>query len=81
MSAEKRIRSRFAVSFITVVAMVVLAGAYALSIGPMLWLATRGYLPQGLRQVLSKVYEPLWLVAGHIPLLKQFLLWYVGRWD
>jgi len=66
--------------YVAVVSVAVLV-AYPLSMGPMLWLSTHGYLSDGARQVLSRLYEPLWVVAGYTPFLKQFLHWYVRFWD
>jgi hypothetical protein len=54
---------------------------YGLSMGPMLWLSTHDYLPGPVRQFLSRFYEPLWIVASYVPLLKQFLHWYISFWD
>ena len=81
MNGENRKRSPAASVLVVLGAMLTLATVYALSMGPMLWLATHGYLSDGMRSVLSKVYEPLWIVAGYIPFLKQLLFWYVGLWD
>ena len=53
---------------------------YVLSMGPLLWLSDHGYLSDSVRQFLSRVYEPLWVVASYVPPLKQFLHWYVSLW-
>jgi len=37
---------------------------YALSMGPMLWLATLGYVSPALRQFLSDFYAPLWIAGS-----------------
>lgn len=78
---DERKQQRTPTIVVTLAAVLVFAAAYVLSIGPMLWLATHGYLSDGARQVLSRAYEPLWVFARCIPFLNQWLLWYVGQWD
>ena len=78
---DKQKKSPAARVLIGLVATLVFATIYTLSMGPMLWLATHGYLSDGTRQILSRAYQPLWVFAGYVPFLKQWLLWYVGLWD
>jgi hypothetical protein len=71
---------RSLVSVWLIVGALLLPILYTLSMGPMLWLATHGYLPQAARQFLSDFYAPLWIAGGYVPFLKQFLYWYAGFW-
>ena len=54
---------------------------YVMAIGPLLWLAAHGYLPDGVRHFLSRAYEPLWIIASYVPSLKQLLHWYIAQWE
>jgi hypothetical protein len=49
--------------------------------GPALWLANHGHLPMAVRHFLSSFYAPLWVVAGYIRPLKNFLHWYMSLWE
>jgi hypothetical protein len=58
-----------------------LSALYVLSMGPMLWLATHGYLSPEAKQFCSRLYEPLWLASKYVPYLKPFLHWYNSLWS
>jgi len=49
------------------VALAALPLLYVPSMGPRLWLSDHGYLSDSVRQLLSRIYEPPWVVARSLP--------------
>jgi hypothetical protein len=59
---------------------VVLVG-YPLSIGPMAWVAERGYLPEAAETPLEVLYAPLGMLAKHVPTFRYVIEWYLEYWE
>jgi hypothetical protein len=49
---------------------------YALSIGPFVWLANRGYLPQ----FVGVIYVPIGLLGYWEP-ARRIIQWYISFWQ
>lgn len=60
--------------------LVLLPLLYVLSIGPVVWLFSRGYLQVGPESAVAKFYAPLEYVHGEVPWLAGPLDWYVELW-
>jgi hypothetical protein len=59
---------------------VVVALAYPLSIGPVMWLADREMLPDRVAEPLSYFYLPLMCAAGTSDATVAAYAWYCGLW-
>ena len=77
-------KERSSGAVVIALALLVLLGLpvlYALSIGPIAWLANHGYLSQWLLEVLSVVYWPLECVAHSSEWTEQWAEWYIEFWQ
>lgn len=59
--------------------MIILLGVYIFSIGPMYWIWLESKQVDG-TYAFAVIYEPLWILAGIIPPLGEWLNWYVRLW-
>ncbi|TWT58784.1 hypothetical protein KOR42_21700 [Thalassoglobus neptunius] len=59
--------------------MIILIGFYILSIGPMYWQWIAAKDVDGFHFI-EVLYRPLWVLAGEIPALGDWLNWYVRLW-
>lgn len=56
----------------------VLLVAYPLSMGPMVFLTIKGYLPQWM--VDRHIYNPLVMLGDHVPWIGKVLVWHCNWW-
>jgi hypothetical protein len=78
MTKNPDLRSRDSGPFAGCLATALLFGmpGYALSIGPFVWLANRGYLPQ----FVGVIYVPIGLLGYWEP-ARRIIHWYISFWQ
>jgi len=74
---DQRDRPRSSLAVWLAVGVVLLPIAYVLSIGPVAWLAQRGYVPH---RVYGSIYGPLYVIASYCEPIQDALLWYLHLW-
>lgn len=68
------------IAFWSTVAAAVLVILYPLSIGPLIWLADRGMLPEEAAGLIGIIYYPLELAAASSDATIRLYSWYASLW-
>jgi hypothetical protein len=63
------------------VLLLLLPVGYVLSIGPAIWLDSRGYIHVEEDSLIAKFYFPIIYAAESVPMLDSGLTWYADLWD
>ena len=65
----------------TIAVIIALPLLYVLSIGPMIYLTKKGYLPESIADKMETFYQPLGWLADHTSLVGEPLDAYAGWWE